>query len=483
MAGLACGEVSELAWEILGAGTNAAVAVPDRYALAAVRAFAHPATGDPAIVSGETGAAGLAALLAAQDDPAIRAALALDATRACCCSAAKATPTPRSTARSSAGPPTRYCGVRAVIRTRGRLTAHARERYGDNCGPRTPISIVTSLTPMEPHHAHDPHRHRPDPGAGAHEHHQPARPRGPVHRLPRRAAGSAPASAARPTNSPRAARAWSRGSAATPPGRRCASPATSTSCRSAPRPGRATRSPREIADGRLYGRGSSDMKSGVAAFVTAAIELAPRLARGPGLVLVITAGEETGCEGAFAPRRAAQGRAILGTRRRDGRRRADGQLPAGRPQGRALAEGEDARRHRARLDARARRQRRLQGGARGRGAGALRFRRRAATRCWAPPTLNVGTIRGGLNINSVPDAAEIGIDIRTIPGQRPPRAAAAACAATSAPTSTLRAIVDVESVYTDPADPWMQRVFAVMAPLLGEPLVPRRSPTSPTPRR
>ena len=79
MAGLACGEVSELAWEILGAGTDAAVAVPDSCALAAVRAFADPVAGDPAIVSGETGAAGLAALFAAHDDPAIRAALRLDA--------------------------------------------------------------------------------------------------------------------------------------------------------------------------------------------------------------------------------------------------------------------------------------------------------------------------------------------------------------------------------------------------------------------
>src|SRR5688572_14097181 len=49
---------------------------------------------------------------------------------------------------------------------------------------------------------------------------------------------------------------------------------------------------------RLYGRGSTDMKSGIAAFVVAAVELAPHLARGPGLVLVITAGEEVGCEGA-----------------------------------------------------------------------------------------------------------------------------------------------------------------------------------------
>ena len=33
------------------------------------------------------------------------------------------------------------------------------------------------------------------------------------------------------------------------------------------------------------------------------------------------------------------------------------------------------------------------------------------------PTLNVGTIQGGLNINSVPDRALIGIDIRTIPNK------------------------------------------------------------------
>ena len=32
------------------------------------------------------------------------------------------------------------------------------------------------------------------------------------------------------------------------------------------------------------------------------------------------------------------------------------------------------------------------------------------------PTLNVGTIRGGLNTNSVPDSAKITVDIRTVPG-------------------------------------------------------------------
>ncbi|KJS37314.1 MAG: hypothetical protein VR70_12695, partial [Rhodospirillaceae bacterium BRH_c57] len=56
----------------------------------------------------------------------------------------------------------------------------------------------------------------------------------------------------------------------------------------------------EIVDGKLYGRGSTDMKGGVAAFVIACIVEAERLRDGPGVVLVITAGEETGCDGAAA---------------------------------------------------------------------------------------------------------------------------------------------------------------------------------------
>ncbi len=80
MAGLACGEVSELAWEILRGGANAALALDDAYALQAMKMLADPAAGDAAIVAGETGGAGLGALLAARDYPDIRAALALDTT-------------------------------------------------------------------------------------------------------------------------------------------------------------------------------------------------------------------------------------------------------------------------------------------------------------------------------------------------------------------------------------------------------------------
>ncbi len=79
MAGLACGEVSPLAWEIVDAGANAYAEIDDRFALAAMRMLASPFSGDPAIVAGETGAAGLAALLAVDGHDAIRQTLGLDA--------------------------------------------------------------------------------------------------------------------------------------------------------------------------------------------------------------------------------------------------------------------------------------------------------------------------------------------------------------------------------------------------------------------
>ena len=55
-----------------------------------------------------------------------------------------------------------------------------------------------------------------------------------------------------------------------------------------------------IRDGKLFGRGASDMKAGVAAFVAATVGHAEERATFKrGVTLVITAGEETGCLGAF----------------------------------------------------------------------------------------------------------------------------------------------------------------------------------------
>ncbi|NLH83671.1 MAG: diaminopropionate ammonia-lyase [Phyllobacteriaceae bacterium] len=77
MAGLACGEVSLTAWEILEAGIDDALAIDDAVAMRAMRLLAD---GEPAIVGGESGVAGLAGLIAAAESPALARALGLDPT-------------------------------------------------------------------------------------------------------------------------------------------------------------------------------------------------------------------------------------------------------------------------------------------------------------------------------------------------------------------------------------------------------------------
>lgn len=77
MAGLACGEVSLLAWSILKDHGDAAMALPDAAAARMMRRLAAPARGDPPLVAGESAVAGLAALEAAMTAPDAKAALGL----------------------------------------------------------------------------------------------------------------------------------------------------------------------------------------------------------------------------------------------------------------------------------------------------------------------------------------------------------------------------------------------------------------------
>jgi succinyl-diaminopimelate desuccinylase len=88
------------------------------------------------------------------------------------------------------------------------------------------------------------------------------------------------------------------------------------------------------------------------------------------------------------------------------------------------------------------------------------------------PTLNVGTLHGGLNINSVPDRATIGIDIRTIPGQDHAGVRSKLAHALGADVEIVP-IVDVEAIYSDPAQPWMQQAFAAAERQIGERPTPR----------
>jgi diaminopropionate ammonia-lyase len=78
MAGLACGEVSPVAWEILSTGVDAFTTVSDHYALEGMKILANPSKDDIAIVSGETGTTGLALLLAAKNSISLSTALKLD---------------------------------------------------------------------------------------------------------------------------------------------------------------------------------------------------------------------------------------------------------------------------------------------------------------------------------------------------------------------------------------------------------------------
>ncbi len=79
MAGLACGEVSLLAWDVLALGAADFLAISDEAALDTMRLLAAGTGGDAPVVAGESGVAGLAGLLAACADEKLRGKLGLDA--------------------------------------------------------------------------------------------------------------------------------------------------------------------------------------------------------------------------------------------------------------------------------------------------------------------------------------------------------------------------------------------------------------------
>jgi succinyl-diaminopimelate desuccinylase len=213
---------------------------------------------------------------------------------------------------------------------------------------------------------------------------------------------------------------------------------------------------------RLYGRGSTDMKSGIAAFVAAAVALAPRLAKSPGLVLVITAGEEIGCEGA----RYLADNNLLDRAGAIVVAEPTGNYPYVGHKGLAWFEiettgvtahgsmpefGVNAINKMARV------------------IGDLEhFRFPVETHAvMGQPTLNVGTIRGGLNTNSVPDSAKITLDVRTVPGIEHELLCHSLEHLLGSHGARVRKIVDTPALYTEPANEWVQRVFEACTPLLG----------------
>ncbi|SFU00700.1 M20 family metallopeptidase [Mesorhizobium sp. YR577] len=206
----------------------------------------------------------------------------------------------------------------------------------------------------------------------------------------------------------------------------------------------------EIVDGRLYGRGSTDMKAGVAAMVAAVVAEADRLHERSNVVLVITGGEETGCEGAAA---LVRGRMLDPA----------SLLVVGEPTGNSFVAG-----HKGALWLRACCSGRTAHGAMPHlGDNAIYKAARAVTKLESfgfnaaqhpvlgSATLNVGTIAGGLNINSVPDHAELTIDVRTLP-EMDSAALADQLSFTLGSDCKVSTILDLPAVWSDPKSPAMK---------------------------
>lgn len=212
-----------------------------------------------------------------------------------------------------------------------------------------------------------------------------------------------------------------------------------------------------IEDGKLYGRGSSDMKSGVAAFVVAAMKMAESAKHGGGVTLIITAGEETGCEGAFHLAASQEILEFLGP--------AGCFVVAEPTANEPLLGHKGAYWLRASTDGIT-----AHGSMPERGDNAFYKLAKAALtlekftfdtpahELMGQGTLNVGTAKSGININSVPDAAEMTLDIRTVAGQSHPHIYGCLCKALG-PAVRLDTIIDIEGVFTPASEPWMASVF------------------------
>jgi succinyl-diaminopimelate desuccinylase len=213
-----------------------------------------------------------------------------------------------------------------------------------------------------------------------------------------------------------------------------------------------------IVDGRLYGRGATDMKSGVAAFIVAASSQLAQQPPDSELVLLLVAGEETGCEGSS---HLAGLELALGD--------FDGVL-VGEPSCNFPLLG-----HKGALW--------LNVAAKGvsahgampeRGVNAVRkasemvrkldgfFSDDPGHAVLGKPSLNVGTFHSGVNVNSVPDWATVGLDLRTVPGMEHSALQEQLRELLAPDLHELTVEASMSAVYTPMDDPWVQRVFAIV---------------------
>lgn len=214
---------------------------------------------------------------------------------------------------------------------------------------------------------------------------------------------------------------------------------------------------------RLYGRGSTDMKSGIAAFVVAAIKLAPFLKNAPGITLVLTASEEVGCEGAkYLAEQKLLARAgaivvaeptanypylghkgLMWVEIETKGKTAHGSMPE---------QGDNAILKMNKV------------------IGKLEhfdWQHQCGVDChpvMGKPTMNIATIHGGLNTNSVPDLAKLTVDVRTVPGIDHVHLCHS-IQTLIGDLGSVRKIVDTPPLYSEP-DEWIESVYDVATPFI-----------------
>ncbi len=214
----------------------------------------------------------------------------------------------------------------------------------------------------------------------------------------------------------------------------------------------------------LYGRGSTDMKSGIGAFVIAAIQLAPLLKNSPGVTLVLTASEEIGCEGAkFLADEQLLDRAgaivvaeptlnypyighkgLIWVEIETKGKTAHASMPeqgdnAILKMNKVINELEH-----------------------------FQWKHHCGVDChpvMGKPSMNIATIHGGLNANSVPDSAKLTVDMRTVPGIDHVHLCHS-IAHLIGDLGTVRKIIETPPLYSEP-DEWIESVFDLATPYVG----------------
>ncbi len=216
----------------------------------------------------------------------------------------------------------------------------------------------------------------------------------------------------------------------------------------------------EVIDGYLCGRGSCDMKSGVGAMLTAAINMAPKI-NDRDFVIHLYGGEEQNDEGSthlvktkeYIKNIAAvviceptSSKPLLGHR--------------GVIWLRLLTEGKTAHACMPELGDNAL-VKMLKGT-----ACLADFSYESSHEVLGRSTFVLSSLHSGLNVNSVPDSASMSIDIRTVPSQDHKVLIENLKGMLSADV-TISPIADLACLWTEPDDPFVKRVFSLYKEMTG----------------